>query len=99
MTAYIRAQVTRWVSEDFPGIVECRFVDRFGTEWVVIEKLPVLADADLRSDSQLPWPVLIACEIVARGQDNAGREIIDISTRTPRAIEATDGNDQLPALC
>ncbi|WP_092114483.1 hypothetical protein [Bradyrhizobium erythrophlei] len=91
MTAYIRAQIVRWVSDDFPGIVECRFSDRFGKEWAIIEKLPILADADLRPDSQLPQPVLIACEVVARRQDEIGREIADISTLTPWAIEATDG--------
>ena len=91
MTAYIRAQLTRWVSDDFPGVVECRFSDRFGREWTIIEKLPVLSNADMRSDSQFPQPVLIPCEVLARRQNGAGREIADITTATPWAIEATDG--------
>ena len=88
---YIRAKIIRWVSDDFPGFVECRFADRFGREWVVVEKVPVLTDADLRSNSRFPQPVPIACEVVARRQDDAGREIADITTKTPWAIEATDG--------
>jgi hypothetical protein len=89
VTTNIRAQFIRWVSDDFPGLVECRFTDRLGQQWLVIEKVPVLTDGDLRSDSQLPQPAFIPCEIVARGQDNAGREIADVTTIA--AIEATDG--------
>ena len=91
MTTYVRAQITRWVSDDFPGFVECRFADSSGREWSVIEKLPVLTDADLRSDSQFPQPAFIACEIIARGRDDAGREIAEITTLSPWAIEAMDG--------
>lgn len=91
MAAYIRAKIMRWVSDDFPGVVECRFSDRFGREWTIVEKLPVLSDADLRSDSQFPQPALIACEVVARRRDDAGREITDITIKTPWTIEATDG--------
>lgn len=91
VTTYIRAQIIRWVSDDFPGFVECRFADRFGREWAVIEKLPVLTDTELRSNSQFPQPALIACEVVARQQDDNGREIANITTLTPSAIETTDG--------
>ena len=91
MTTYIRAEVIRWVSDDFPAIVECRFTDRFGRVWAVVEKLPVLTVADLRSDSQFPQPALIACEIVARRQDDVGREMADVTTEAPWGIEATDG--------
>ena len=91
VTTYIRAEITRWVSDHFPGFVECRFADRFGREWVFVDKAPVFTDAELRSDSQYPQPVLIGCEVVARGQDDAGREITDITTETPFGIEATDG--------
>jgi hypothetical protein len=91
VTAYIRAQIIRWVSDDFPGFVDCRFADASGREWSFIEKLPVVTDADLRSNSEFPQPALIACEIVAGGQDDAGRKIAEITTITPFAIEATDG--------
>lgn len=91
MVIYIRAEIIRWVSDDFPGFVECRFTDRFGKVWTVVEKVPVLTDANLRSTSPFPQPVLIACEVVATRRDNAGREITEISTLTPSSIEATDG--------
>lgn len=91
MMVYIRAEIIGWVSDDFPGFVECRFTDRFGKVWAVVEKLPVLTDADLRSNSPFPQPALIACEVVATRRDNAGREFTDITTLTPWAVRATDG--------
>jgi hypothetical protein len=91
VTAYIRAQIIRWVSDDFRGFVECRFADTLGREWSVIEKLPVVTDADLRSNSQFPQPALVACEVVAGGQDDAGRKIAEITTMASFAIDATDG--------
>ncbi|WP_194460235.1 hypothetical protein [Bradyrhizobium sp. CCBAU 53421] len=91
MTTYIRAEITKWVSDAFPGFVECQFADRFGREWVVVEKASVLTDTELQSDSRFPQPGLIACEVVARHHDDAGREITDITTEIPWAIKATDG--------
>jgi hypothetical protein len=91
VTTYIRAEITRWVSDDFPGFVECRFADRFGRKWVVVEKAPVLTDAQLRSASRFPQPVFIACDVVARREDDAGRQIADVTTETPWAIETMDG--------
>jgi len=89
--AHILAQIVRWVSDDFPGVVECRFADRFGREWAIIEKLPILSVADLRSNSRFPQPALIACKVIAKHQDDAGREIVEVTTMTPWAITATDG--------
>jgi hypothetical protein len=90
-TCCIRAQVIRWVSDDFPGFMECTFTDRLSREWFVIEKLPVLITADIRYGSELPQAVSIPCEIVARGRDDAGREIVEVTTMAPWSIEATDG--------
>jgi hypothetical protein len=90
---YVRAKIVQWVSDDQPGFVECRFSDASGKEWSVIEKLPVLTSANLWSDSEFPQPAFIACEIVSRSQNGAGRETARISTETPWAIEATDGTN------
>jgi hypothetical protein len=87
----LRAQITRWVSDDNPGIVECRFTDRFNREWTLVEKRPVVTAADIWSDSQFPQPAYIGCEIISRGRDDAGREIAEISTEKPWGMETTDG--------
>lgn len=91
MTTFIRARIIRWVSDNFMGFVECRFDDRLGQVWLVIEKVPFVRDGDVRSDSQFPQTAFIACEIVAQGQDYAGREIANVTTMRPWAIEAKDG--------
>lgn len=53
---YVRAKITRWVDDHQPGFVECQFSDRFGYNWTLIEKLPVVTDANLWRDSQFPQP-------------------------------------------
>lgn len=90
MTTYIRAEISRWVSDDFPGVVECRFTDRLGAEWVIVEKAPVLCDG-VRSSSRFPRPILIACEVIARRKDRTGREIVDITIDAPWGISASNG--------
>jgi hypothetical protein len=88
---FLRAQIIRWVDDYQPGIVECRFTDALGQEWSVIEKLPILTDANLWSDSEFPQPAFIACQIIRRDRDDVGHEVASIDTQNPWAIEATDG--------
>jgi len=88
---YVRAKITRWVDDHFPGFVECQLADRLGREWTFIEKLPVVTDANLWRDSQFPQPAFIACEIVSQGKDETGQETAEISTERPWGIEAVDG--------
>jgi len=95
---YIRAEIVRWISDDFPGFVECRFTDRFGREWSFVEKVPVLTKADLRSNSPFPRPGFIACQIISCGHDESGRDIVEVTTATPSGIEATDGTTRFELL-
>ena len=94
---YLRAEIVRWVSDDFPGFVECRLTDASERAWSIVEKVPVVTtehlqpDRYLQPDSEFPQPVLIACEIVSRDRDDAGRETARITTSTRLGIEATDG--------
>lgn len=89
---YIRAEIRRWIdNEPQPGIVECRFTDVVGHEWVIIEKSSLVAEASLNAESGYPQPASIACEVVSRNKDSLGREIAEISTDKPWSIKATDG--------
>jgi len=88
---HVRAEIVRWVSDDFPGFVECRLTDASERAWSIVEKVPVVTTEHLQPDSEFPQPVLIACEIVSRDRDDAGRETSRITTSTPWGIEATDG--------
>jgi hypothetical protein len=95
---YVRAEITRWVSDDQPGFVECGFADRFGRNWSVVDKVPVLSRANLRSDSPYPQPGFIACQIISRDHDESGRETVEMTTDAPWHIEATDGTTRFEFL-
>jgi len=88
---FLGVQITRWVSDDEPGIVECRFTDRFGRKWYVIEKAPVVSSAKIGHDSRFPQQTWIACKVMSRHLDDIGREVAEINTLDPWGIEATDG--------
>ena len=87
----IRASIVRWDSDDNPGFVECRFTDRFGKEWVFVEKLPIVSsDSVLDGTSSYPQPAWIACEIVSHGRDELNREIVEVDTERPDGIWSVD---------
>jgi hypothetical protein len=90
---FLRAQIVRWVRDDQPGFVDCQFKDAFGRDWSIIEKAPVVTSANVWFNRVFPQPAFVACAIVSRGLDDIGREIAEITTRTPWAIEATDGTN------
>jgi hypothetical protein len=96
---YVRAAITRWVDDHQPGFVEYRFTDRFGHEWTIVEKLPVVtANESVWSNRRFPQPAFIAREIVSRGRDETGNEIAEISIEKPCAIEALDGTTRFEVL-
>ena len=91
----VNVQITRYISDDNPGWVECRLTDAWGTEWLFEDKVPVvMASASapyLDASSDYPQPGVIACQIVKRWRDDNGRDIASIDTRGPWAIESRPG--------
>jgi hypothetical protein len=87
----LKAEIVAWLDDYQPGIVRCRFADRFGTEWFVDEKLPVVTAADLWPPFPFPQPAAIAAMLVAEGRDGAGRPVSTIDLSWPYGIETTDG--------
>ena len=88
----IRASIVRWDSDYFPGIVECRFTDRFGKEWIFVQKLPMVSsDSSLDSKSSYPQPAWIACELVSHDRDDVNREIVEVDSERPWGIRSVDG--------
>ena len=94
----IRVQIVRWVDDYQPGIVECSFVDRFGRERTFIEKLPYVSDVQLSESSNYPQPGAIACTVISRTRDRAGREVAEVDTEIPFSIEAIDGETRFHVL-
>ena len=87
----IKVSIARWVSDDFPGLVECSLIDRFGRSWRFVERAPVVTEQSLGSDSHYPQPGAIACRVTSRGQDSAGRETAEVDTSIPWGVASVEG--------
>jgi hypothetical protein len=86
----IQVQITRFVDDYQPGIVECQFADAHGRVWSFVEKLPYVTAADLWHDSEYPQPGTIRCEIVDRRRES-GMEIVVVDTERPDYVESVEG--------
>jgi hypothetical protein len=66
-------------------------MDAFGREWALIDQALMFNPVLLGSDTPLPQPGFIICEITFRGRDDSKREIAEITTKRPLLMSATDG--------
>jgi hypothetical protein len=87
----VRVQIVRLVDDDFPGFIECQFIDAHGRLWSFIEKVPVVTEAYLDAGSTYPQTGVIACEEVGRFLNGSGREIVRIDTDRPWGVESIEG--------
>jgi hypothetical protein len=94
----IRVAITRYVSDDQPGFVECEFLDAHGHRWVFVEKIPIVTCETLDDRTRYPRPGVIACTVVGRRPDAARGQIILVSTQHPDYVESVDGVDQFEVL-
>ncbi len=86
----IRAQAIRWISDDFPGFVECRFSDVWGITHLVHEKVPVVTTLSVDARTLLPVDVLLACELISVRVEGACA-VVTVTTEKPWAIDSTAG--------
>jgi hypothetical protein len=89
----IQVEIVRYVDDWQPGLIECYFTDANGRQWLFIEKVPVVTDAQLDAQSLYPQRGFIACEVFAAGVDG-----VTINTCRPWGIESTDGQTQFEVL-
>lgn len=87
----LKAEIVAWLDYHQPGVVRCRFADRFGAEWLVDEKLPIVTSADLWPPFPFPQPAEIAAMLMAEGRDEFGRSIATIDLNWPDGIRTTTG--------
>jgi hypothetical protein len=87
----IPVEITRWVDDHQPGMVECRFSDAHGVEHVIVEKAPVVTEAELTSASEYPQQGLVACTPHRIHRADDGRALASISTDEPWHIETVAG--------
>lgn len=87
----VRVTITKYISNDQPGFVECTLTDAGGTVWKFEEKVPVVTLEELDPESNYPRLGDIDCEIVKRWKDDKGCELVTIDTERPWGVEALDG--------
>ncbi len=87
MHTSIEVQITRIISDEFPGYVECSFTDVKGENHVFVEKLPIVSDCPGAIGS-LPIPSIghLRCTLVS-----SSKQTCSISTEVPDAIESLTG--------
>ena len=86
----VKVEITRWVDDYQPGIVECSLIDACGNRHLFIEKLPIVSSEDLDAGSTYPRAGIIDCQIMERRVDDE-REVVEITTEMPWHIESTTG--------
>ena len=91
-TAYVRAHVTEWVSDEpFPGVVRVELRDGAGRTWAFVDKTAMFEEGTLlRRDSSYPIEIRLACTLIER----RGSDWVLISTAEPWGLEATDGSSR-----
>ena len=82
------------VDDGFPIMVECGFTDAFGGQHRIIEKVPVISDAD----ELVPSVGYVFCEVVRRLTDDDNRDLALVSTELPFYIESTTGQTEFTLL-
>lgn len=90
----LRISIIRWADDSQPGWAECLLTDAQGKVWSFLEKAPVVSAEELDARSSYPRSGLIACRVLDRRNDEAGREFLLVDTATPWGIEATSGETQ-----
>jgi hypothetical protein len=95
---YLTVQIIRFVDGSFPGWVECKLVDAKGRCHLIIEKVPMVAVADLDAHSKYPTPGTVACEVLKRYRDETGQELAQVSTARPWSIESAEGLSEFTVL-
>lgn len=95
---YIKVSITRFISNDNPGFVECRFTDVHKREWIIHEKVPVITLDDLDENSIYPQPGFIGCTLLNKWTDDSGRTILTVSSELPWHIETVDEQTEFDVL-
>ncbi len=81
----------RFVDDSQPGFVECEFIDAGGRRHTLFDKVPIFSTGYLDADSEYPQPGMADCEVLARWEDEQGRELVRITTARPYDIESSEG--------
>lgn len=68
----IKISITKFISNDQPGFVECTFQDAWGKEHFIHEKIPVVTSKDLDANSIYLQEEELDCQIIRKWDDQDG---------------------------
>ena len=84
-------KITRYVDSNFPGWVECEFLDSADRRHAFLEKIPVVTTQSVFPESAFPLEGVIACEIVSTWRNSDGALLAKIDTSRPWRISSSEG--------
>ncbi len=90
----IRVSITKFISDDQPGFVECKFTDVWGKEHIVQDKVPIVTEKYLDADSEYPQEGSIACQIIKEWNDANGLRIFTVTIAKPWSVDTIDGETE-----
>ena len=94
----IKIKITKFISENQPGFVECTFFDASNKEHIVQDKVPIVTEMYLNANSEYPQDGVIACEIVKEWKDTKGQQIYKVNTAKPWSVATIDGLTEFDVL-
>jgi len=83
-------EISRYVEDYFPGIIECTLIDAVGAYHTFVVKVPTVTWADLSAESKYPQPGAVRGEIAAQWNDG-DRALVRFSTADPDGVESVSG--------
>lgn len=90
----IKIKITKFITDDQPGFVECTFADAWGRQHTIQDKVPIVTDKFLDAPSDYPQDGIVACEIIREWEDKDGRTIFTVTTAKPWGVDTIDGVKQ-----
>jgi hypothetical protein len=91
-------QIVRFVDDAFPGWVACELEDAEGRRHELIDKVPGFTGMMLDATSVYPTMGSVRCQILARWEDERGRELVRVSTVQPDGITSTEDFSEFVVL-
>lgn len=87
----IRVSITRCIDDSqWPSYIECEFEDAHGNVHRFTEKSAIVTCDDINSNTPLPYPAVIACEVMEQCQTGGNKPAYLVDTEHPWHVSSTE---------
>jgi hypothetical protein len=94
----MKITILRYISDEpQPGIVECEFEDANGRCWSFVDKTAIVSAEQLDAQSTYPQMGMITVDVIGRGFNAAGQEVVRIDTER-WGVETVEGTTRFEVL-